>query len=186
MRFVLALLLLSVSAPAAAAASSGRLHTQLLRDGFVRVPHLLSRDEARAWGSVVAAAAAREAEMCERCSLSDTSDITSRACFGCSPTGVGASTSFTRSWRLADEDTSLASFIKSPTLAAVAARALNASVVRLYQATAFVKHPGDAPSACVGLRGGWDGATTASPSITLHLLTPQVAPRCCGIALTHG
>ena len=40
------------------------IHKKLLRDGYVRIPSLLSPDDARVWEKVVVAAAQKRADAC--------------------------------------------------------------------------------------------------------------------------
>lgn len=143
-----------------------KVHAQLIRDGYVRVPSVLARGEALALGARVATAAAAEAAQCALCSAAEAGDVTSSSCFGCAA-APGAS-SFARAWRLAELDPVLASLVTSARLASYAALAMDVPAVRLYQATAFLKHPGDAPSA-------WHQDAAACPLHTDKLVTLWVA-----------
>ena len=173
---------------AAAAASS--MHTRLLRNGFVRAPQALPASEALAFAAPLLRAVAAEAARCGACSARELQDVAHDVCFGCDhayrdarPGGVTASPpvaagqSFTRARRLEEHDASLARLVRHPRLARIAADAMNVSGVRLYQATAFIKRAGDAPSA-------WHQDSAAAPFesdrvVTLWLALADV-PRACG------
>lgn len=162
-----ALLCTLAAVSAVANSRPNRRHEQLLRDGYVRLPRLVPRAEALEWGAAVLNATREEAKLCMACSSAD--DVADKQCFGCERTGasVGAK-SFLRARRLSLFNPALSSFIHSPVLARAVARAMNESRVRLYQATAFVKEPGDAPS-------GWHQDAVACPLRTDKLATLWLA-----------
>ncbi len=160
-------------ASAAAAVDAGAQHARLLRQGFIRVPGVLPRGEALAWRDVVLEASAAEAAECASCTLDAASSLGDERCFACdgttvARTGGGAVRSFTRARRLHEFAPSLASLTHSRALARVAAAAMNVTRVRLYQATTFVKAPGDAPSA-------WHQDAAATPLHTDRMVTLWLA-----------
>lgn len=141
-----------------AALDMQRQHERLLKNGFIRVPQALPREEALAWRDKILAASQQERQACAGCTAASLQDLTS-PCFGCDTSATlaaGAAKSFVRSRRLEDSIPALRSLVRSPALARLAAQAMNVSRVRLYQATAFVKEAGDAPSA-------WHQDSAATP-----------------------
>ena len=104
---------------------------------------------------------------------------------GCASVGVGGSAvsalgegeggcfgqrgpSFLRGRALEANDATLLQLTHSPGLARLAAQAMNVSRVRLYQASAFIKNPGDAPSP-------WHQDAAACPLGTDKLVTLWLA-----------
>jgi hypothetical protein len=174
--FVGALTARSVYAAKDAATSAAMLHRRLLANGFVRLPSALSRDAALAWGRAVSAAVAKESTLCASCALADMQDISNLRCFGCDPGGVttppGSSgagrRAFVRARRLVELDSSLRELIHSPALAEQVAAAMDVPRLRLYQATAFIKRPGDGPSA-------WHQDAAAMPLDTDRIATLWLA-----------
>lgn len=141
--------------------SSAEPSVRLLADGYERLPSLMSAELARAWGARVLAAAEREAAWCRECNSTDAS-LPMHRCSGCDTTSVaGGRKSFFRARRLLAEDAELAKLVRSRALTRAVARALGAGKgqLRLYQASAFVKFPGDLPSA-------WHQDSAASPLAT--------------------
>jgi hypothetical protein len=170
---------------AAGARDSAQLHARLLRNGFVRAPRALPAAEARAFAAPLLRAVAAETARCGACSSRELQDVAHAVCFGCdhafrdaNPPGATATgQSFVRARRLEEHDASLSRLVRHPALARLAADAMNVSGVRLYQATAFIKRAGDAPSA-------WHQDSAAAPFdsdrvVTLWLALADV-PRACG------
>jgi ectoine hydroxylase-related dioxygenase (phytanoyl-CoA dioxygenase family) len=170
----LLLVLGAASAPAAA-----QLHARLLRNGFARLPAALPAAEAAAFRAPLLRAVAAEAARCGRCSARELQDVEHAVCFGCDHAfrEAAPARSFARARRLEENDPALAALVRHPALARAAGDAMNVSGVRLYQATAFVKRAGDAPSA-------WHQDSAAAPFdsdrvVTLWLALADV-PRQCG------
>ena len=138
-------------------AEQGSLHAQLLSEGYARVRALLPSDQAAQWGARVLAASQQQTAACPHSST--------KAAAGC----MGfRGASFTRGRSLEDADPLLLQLSHSPQLARLAAQAMNVTRVRLYQATSFVKGPGDAPSA-------WHQDAAACPLHTDKLVTLWLA-----------
>ena len=133
------------------------LHSQLLSEGYARVRALLPEGQAEQWGARVLAASQQQTAACPHSST--------QAAPGCS--GFRGA-SFTRGRSLEDADPLLLQLSHSPQLARLAAQAMNVTRVRLYQATSFVKGPGDAPSA-------WHQDAAACPLHTDKIVTLWLA-----------
>ena len=132
-------------------------HTTLLTDGYVRLRNILPSSEATAWGEKVLKASHLQTAGCD---ISSASVI--QNCQGF------RGPAFTRGRQLEVADPQLSALIHSPGLARIAAQAMNVSRVRLYQATSFLKSPGDAPSA-------WHQDAAACPLATDKLVTLWLA-----------
>jgi len=168
----------SASAPASASAAA-QLHARLLRNGFARLPSALPAAAAAAFRAPLLRAVAAEEARCGRCSPRELQDVEHAVCFGCDHAfrEAAPARSFARARRLEENDAALAALVRHPALARAAADAMNVSGVRLYQATAFIKRAGDAPSA-------WHQDSAAAPFdsdrvVTLWLALADV-PRACG------
>ena len=133
------------------------IHTQLLRDGFVLIPSLLSPVEAREWGRVVVEAAQKRADAC--------TVIPRSPSLACEPTPPpGAPVSFFRARDLAATDAGLAALTHSRALARLVASALRLKGLRFYSASVFIKHSGDA-------RSRWHADAAAMPLRTDKIVT---------------
>lgn len=130
-----------VQPAAALAAASG--HATLLRDGYVRLPGVLSGEEARRWASRAVAAARARAAAC----------ATGTAQVPCEPLPPrGAPSSFLRARALSE----LRPITHAGALARIVAAVMNVSALRLYAASAFIKRPGDG-------RSRWHADAAAMP-----------------------
>jgi hypothetical protein len=138
------------------------LHTSLLSDGYVRVKAVLPEAEAVLWGERVLAASVQQTASCP--------PPTAAASLSSPPAGCSGlnAASFLRGRALDAADPLLLQLTHSPTLARLAAQAMNVTRVRLYQATSFIKRPGDAPSA-------WHQDAAACPLHTDRLVTLWLA-----------
>ena len=133
------------------------IHKKLLRDGYVRIPSLLSHDDALAWEKVVVAAAQKRAESCTL--------IPKSPSLACEPTPPqGAPTSFFRARDLAATDAGLAALTHSRALARLVASALRLKGLRFYSASVFIKHTGDE-------RSRWHADAAAMPFRTDKIVT---------------
>lgn len=150
--------------------AADRRHSRLLQHGFVRLPAAMERGRALAFGESVADAVARESAICAPCSLADMQDIAHTTCFGCDQGSSNGtqSRSFLRARRLVELEPSLTSLVNSPELARLVASVMQVPRLRLYQATAFVKRPGDGPSA-------WHQDSAAMPLDSDRVATLWVA-----------
>jgi hypothetical protein len=166
--------------PPASAPSAARLHSRLIQNGFVRLPSILSREEALSWRSEILDAGAREASKCATvCKGAAGVDLTDPVCAACDAStkkeegdgGEGGDTStksFVRARQLEEYAPRARSLIRSRHLAEVVAGAMNATRLRLYQASLFWKRAGDAPSA-------WHQDSAATPLHTDKFATLWIA-----------
>ena len=190
---ILALLLLcSVPPRSAATAAQTELRGDISRDGFALVRRALSRDAAAALRAPVLAAIAAEAAVCSKCSPADLASVDNAECFSCDHSwrdgGDGSGPrAFVRARRLeVREPIQLgAPLVFNRDLARLAATALGANAVRLYQATAFVKSAGDGPTP-------WHADSIAAPfedgnsMITLWLALDDVPAECGALRFLRG
>jgi hypothetical protein len=147
---------------------SPRLHERLLKNGYARLPRLTDAATARGWGDKVATAAVAEARACAACETLPTASLDlASPCFTCERT-EGKSKSFFRARRLVETDERLRELVHSPVLARAVAEAMHVPKLRLYQASAFVKTPGDEMS-------GWHQDAAACPLDTDRLATLWLA-----------
>lgn len=188
-------LLLSSSLIASATEPPPFLRADIVRDGFALVRGALSRAAAAALRAPVLAAIAAEAAVCGVCSASDLASVDNSECIGCDHDwrnggregGGNESRAFIRARRLEVREPGALGgpLVYNQGLARLAAAALGASAVRLYQATAFVKSSGDGPTP-------WHADSIAAPFedgdavLTLWLALDDVHAECGALRFLRG
>jgi hypothetical protein len=139
----LSLILLFLSLKGVAATSTP--FQTLIQDGFISLPRVLQRANLQPSEvfSLVKRIVDDEIASCSMCDEITSLDIENK-CFGCDSTmfTTHKTKSFVRARRLRG----LEKIIRSPKLGKLVANAMNATRLRLYQASAFIKRGGDGPS----------------------------------------
>ena len=128
--------------------ASCSLGLRLQRDGHALARALLTPAEAAHFRPLVLSAMAREAAFCGACGNASLQSA-AHACLACDHSFRDAARpqkSFLRSRRLEEREPALRALVRHRGLARAAASALGARALRLYQATAFLKEPGDGPT----------------------------------------
>ena len=155
------------------------LSARFARDGHAVARGLLSPAELAAARPLLYSAVARERAFCLACSPARLQDLQD-PCFPCdhSYRDEHPSRAFSRSRSLALREPALAGLLRHPGLAARAAAALgHPRALRLYQATAFLKAPGNGPTV-------WHQDAAAMPLedgaavVTLWLALEDAHPAC--------
>jgi hypothetical protein len=121
----------------------------LRRDGWVRLPSVLQDAgfDVESTARLVKDSVEKEQISCSTCSDIESLDDANERCYGCDismrqQTEDNVPRAFLRARRLHG----IEDIIRSRKLGKIVANAMNASKIRLYQASAFVKRSGDAPS----------------------------------------
>ena len=143
--YVILLKLLLLSWKITGVSATSTPFQDLIQDGFLSLPRVLQRAglDPKEVYSLVKRVVDEEIESCSLCNESNSLD-TENKCFGCDSTlfTTKKPTSFIRARRLRGLD----KVIRSQKLGKIVAKAMNATRLRLYQASAFIKRGGDGPS----------------------------------------
>jgi hypothetical protein len=125
------------------------LHKELSRNGWARLPNVLQNAgfDVESTARLVKQSIEEEVRSCAKCTDIQSLDESNHMCFGCDASmRQSEEDNIPRAFLRARRLRGLDQIVRSRELGKIVANAMNATKIRLYQASAFIKRSGDAPS----------------------------------------